>query len=145
LDIEEEEVDSWTRTCARAPETLPEPGSLFKKIDEAMAWAAVKISMERHVGFVETVYTSMGPSFAQTGKDLSEVRFVVGTGGPIINAENPGDILRAAVYGPEDMNLLKPLAPETLLDGKYILSAMGILAKLEPEAALAIMKNEIAA
>ncbi len=143
LGIGAEDVGEWLEVCARAPETLPEPGSLFKKIDEAMAGAAIKLSMERHVGFVETVYTSMGPSFAQTGKDLSDVRFIIGTGGPVINAENPRGVLRAAVYGPEDTNLLKPLAPEILLDRKYILSALGILAKLEPLAALEIMKSEI--
>ncbi|UQZ88148.1 DNA mismatch repair protein MutL [Deltaproteobacteria bacterium Smac51] len=143
LDIDEREVEAWISTCSANPEILPEAKSLAKRIDEAMARAAVKISMERHVGSVEAVFTSTGQSFAQTGKDLSEVRYLIGTGGPIIHAADPDYVLKAAVYEPSDMNLLKPLAPKTLVDKKYILSAMGTLSRIEPETALAIMKEEI--
>lgn len=144
VDTQEDEVENWLATCARTPEILPKSGSLAKRIDETMAHAAVEISMSRHVGFVETVFTSTGQSFAQTGKDLSGVRWLIGTGGPIISADDPDYVLRAAVYAPSDVNLLKPLAPETLVDKKYILSAMGSLSRLSPQAALAIMKKEIA-
>ncbi|MDL2226736.1 glutamate mutase L [Deltaproteobacteria bacterium OttesenSCG-928-M10] len=139
------EVEDWLETCRLTPGFVPEDGGLAKRIDEEMAAAAVRLSMARHCGYVEEVFTSLGRAFAQTGKDLGGVPYVVGTGGPIINAVDPAYVLAGAVYVPSDMNLLKPLSPKFLLDGKYILSAMGLLARSEPEAALYIMKEEIAA
>lgn len=140
-----EEVEDWLETCRHTPGFVPEAGCPAKRIDEEMAGAAVRLSMARHCGYTEEVFTSLGRSFAQTGKDLGNVPYVIGTGGPIINAADPAHMLAGAVYTPRDMNLLKPLSPKFLLDRKYILSAMGLLARSEPEAALYIMKEEIAA
>lgn len=70
--------------------------------------------------------------------------YVLGTGGPIIHAADPARVLGAAAFSPADMFLLKPRAPKALVDRKYILSAMGLLSRLQPGAALAIMKKEIA-
>lgn len=141
--LAEEEVEAWVATCRVSPDVLPETSSTSKVIDEVMAAMAVKISMERHCGFVEEVFTSSGRSWAQTGKDLSNVGYVIGTGGPIINASDPERILSEAVYTPADLNLLKPIQPRLRVDHKYILSAMGSLARVEPETALHIMMEEL--
>ena len=137
------DLGQWLESCRLDPGALPPAGSLQKKMDEALAALAVKISMERHCGSVETVFTAQGPGLVQTGKDLSRVARLIGTGGPIINSSDPAAVLKGAVYGPEDLNLLKPLSPELLVDRKYILSALGSLSRFEPEAALSIMLDEL--
>lgn len=145
LGIEGNEVEAWALNCAQHLDLVPEAASLGQRIDQALAAEAVRLSMARHCGHLETVYTIDGPSFVQTGKDLSEVLYVIGTGGPIINSPDPGLTLEGALRGPEDIDLLKPVAPKLLVDRKYILSAMGLLSQLEPEAALGLMMAELPA
>jgi uncharacterized protein (TIGR01319 family) len=79
----------------------------------------------------------------QTGKDLTGVKYVIGTGGAIINADAPQDILQAAIYSPQDTNLLKPQNPQLLLDRDYCLAAMGLLARKFPGLALKMMKQTL--
>lgn len=143
LGIDENEVEAWALNCGQHLDLVPEAASLGQRIDQELAAEAVRLSMARHCGRLETVYTIEGPSFVQTGKDLSEVLYVIGTGGPIINS--PALTLKGALRGPEDIDLLKPVAPKLLVDRKYILSAMGLLSQLEPEAALALMMAELPA
>lgn len=142
--VAESEVESWLSVCRADPGVLPEPSSVGRLIDGEMAAMAVNISMKRHCGFLEPVYTLAGRSWAQTGKDLTNVRYVIGTGGPIINAADPDRILGEAVRQPADLDLLKPVEPRLRVDRKYILSAMGLLARVEPETALHIMMTELA-
>lgn len=111
------------------------------KFDEAMAKVATEIAMERHVGTIESVYSPMGVVFAQTGKDLLEVKYFIGTGGVLVHSSNPGDILKAGAFDPNNPTYLKPQKPEYLLDKTYILSAMGLLAEHHPDIAVRIMKK----
>ena len=145
LGLECEKVTDWLEVCRLTPEVLPATGTTEREIDEFLASEAVRLSLARHVGFVETVFTVQGQAFAQTGKDLSSTGLVIGTGGPIINSQNPARVLAGAIWKPSDVNLLKPLSPKLAVDHKYIMSAMGLLSRLDPEAALAILKEEITA
>lgn len=113
------------------------------EFDEALSMAATEISMERHSGVLETVYTPMGAVFMQTGKDLSNVKNLIGTGGVIVHSENPSRILKAALSDPDNITSLKPVKPKLLLDKDYILSAMGLMARDYPDTALRIMKKYI--
>ena len=111
------------------------------RFDEAMAKAATELAMTRHCGILECVYTPMGTMFNQSGKDLTDTPYVIGTGGVIIHSLNPGNILRAGVFNSEDPIHLKPMDPKFLIDQTYILSAMGLLAQEYPNIAIRIMKK----
>jgi uncharacterized protein (TIGR01319 family) len=110
-------------------------------VDTLLARAAVETSFERHVGRVETVYGPQGEMLVQIGKDLSDVRTVIGTGGPVIRGSAPAEILSGVLAESENGNLLKPRKADFYLDQNYIMYAMGLLARTEPKAALAIMKK----
>lgn len=109
--------------------------------DEAMAKIAVEMSMERHVGIVESVYTPMGVVFSQVGKDLLTVKYFIGTGGILVHSKNPVDILKAGAFDEANPVYLKPEHPSYLLDKTYIMSAMGLLAEDYPDVAVRIMKK----
>ena len=141
--VAREELLSWAECCGANPESLPEAGSCCQKIDETLAAFAVKISAARHCGSTEVTYTSSGEMTLQTGKDLTGVKSIVGTGGVIINSSNPAKMMGNALYSPQDLNLLKPISARFLLDRKGILTAMGLLGSLLPECALHIMKEEL--
>jgi len=111
------------------------------KFDEAMAKVATELALERHVGTVESLYSPMGVVFTQVGKDLLEVKHLIGTGGVLVHSENPGAILKAGCFNMENPTFLKPQNPKFLLDKTYILSAMGLLAEEKPDMAVRIMKK----
>ena len=111
------------------------------RFDEAMAKAATELAMTRHCDVLECVYTPMGTMFNQSGKDLTETPYVIGTGGVIIHSLNPKDILKAGNFNEEDPIRLKPIAPKFLVDKTYILSSMGLLAQEYPNTAIRIMKK----
>lgn len=105
-------------------------------LDVALAQAAVRLSVERHAGTVETVYTAMGAATMQRGKDLSSIDVAIGTGGPLAHASRPEAILEAALADPSRPESLRPKRPRLMLDSHYLLYAVGLLAECEPEAAL---------
>ena len=114
---------------------------LSKEFDEAMAKVATELSMERHCGYVEPLYSPMGVIFSQYGKDLMDIKYMIGTGGVLVHSDNPQPILKAGSFSKENLNSLKPKYPKYLLDEKYILSAMGLLSEEMPNTAVRIMKK----
>lgn len=113
------------------------------EFDEAIAKVCADISMKRHAGIVEPIYSPMGMMYSQTGKDLMELPYILGTGGVIVNSKNPDKILEASLFTMEDPTSLKPRHPKFLLDKMYILSAMGLLAMINPNMAVRMLKKYI--
>jgi uncharacterized protein (TIGR01319 family) len=113
------------------------------EFDEAIAKVCADISMKRHAGFVEPIYSPMGMMYSQEGKDLMELPYVLGTGGVIINSNNPKSILEASAFTMEDPTSLKPRHPQYLLDKEYIMSAMGLLTTIDKNMAVRMLKKYI--
>jgi len=111
--------------------------------DEAVAKVCVDLSMERHSGKIESQYTPNGMMFYQEGKDLQNISYILGTGGVLVNSENPKDVLEVGLYKEENSMSLKPRNPKFLLDKEYILSAMGLLSMIDGDQALRILKEHI--
>ena len=103
---------------------------------------AVKTAVDRHVGRLECRMTMNGETWFQRGKDLTELKLVLGAGGPLAFSADPLYVLRGAA-GSEDPSVLKPKEPRYLLDKRYILFAVGLLSLSEPEKALRIFKKYV--
>jgi len=142
VGVSEEDVTNWLATCKTSPDVVPKQGSPGKRIDDELAAMAVEIASNRHCGIFETTYTPFGETLLQTGKDLSGVQCIIGSGGAVINSANAEYILKKAIYAKEFYNILKPKAAKILLDEKNIFAAMGLLSKISPDVALRIMKRE---
>ena len=125
--------DPW-----RIPQTAEEA-----KFDVAMGRIAVGLAVDRHVGTIEVVYTPFGASYVQNGKDLTPLAVVIGTGGVLLHHSDPLEILRGAVFNPQEPTILKPQDPSFYLDKEYILAAMGLLREVSPQVALRMMKKYI--
>ena len=102
---------------------------------------AVEVAVTQHVGWLEKIYGPTGEMLIQYGKDLTGVRTVIGTGGPVIFSSNPREIMEGALFQPENPLVLKPRNPTLYLDEQYILYAVGLLAQTEPEKALLLAKK----
>ena len=109
--------------------------------DAMLASVAVDVAMDRHAGTIQILYGPMGEMAVQRGKDLTEVKQVIGTGGPLVFSPDPRKILEKVLYQESTPHILKPKSPRFYLDTKYILYAAGLLVPSEPGAALALMKR----
>ena len=113
------------------------------RLDYALASLAVDTAVSRHAGTLEETYTMMGQTFVQTGKDLSAVKQIVVTGGSLIHTARTAEIAAHAMYDPAQPMSLRPREARILIDRRYILAAMGLLATHFPKAALTMMKKEL--
>ena len=99
--------------------------------------------MARHVGKLEEIYSPLGTMYAQIGKDLSQIEYVIGTGGILVNSKNPVKIMEKVKGDMHKYLELRPQHPTFLLDADYIFAAMGLLSEENPLLALKIMKKHL--
>jgi uncharacterized protein (TIGR01319 family) len=114
----------------RLPETEDE-----KMCHRLLTCLTVATAMERHAGKIEIVYTPTGERLVQHGKDLTNVKTVIGTGGPIVFSENRVEVMRHCVFREDRPFALKPKNPAYYIDEQYILYAVGLLSQVAPEKA----------
>jgi len=112
-----------------------------EEFDKAIAKICCDVSMSRHVGHVEVVHTPMGDMYYQTGKDLTDLKYVIGTGGVLINNPDSKKILKQVNKKSDKKLELRPANPSILIDRSYILAAMGLLSQKYPKVALKLMKQ----
>lgn len=109
--------------------------------DEVIAKNCVKTAVRRHCGTVRQSYLNGHPVMVQSGKDLRKIKWVIGTGGVIINSPAPDEILKCAVINERD--LLAPQNPRFSFDREYLFSAMGLLSTIYPEVAYEILIDNL--
>ncbi|KFZ27263.1 MAG: hypothetical protein KQ78_00491 [Candidatus Izimaplasma bacterium HR2] len=112
-----------------------------EEFDKAIAKICCDVSMSRHVGHVEVVHTPLGDMYYQTGKDLSDIKYVIGTGGVLISNSDAKIILKQVNKKSNRALELRPNNPSYLIDKSYILSSMGLLSQKHPRIALKLMKQ----
>lgn len=142
LNIDEYDLEGEFRKRYENTSFLPEEEKdvLF---DEAMAKVCADISMKRHAGVVEEIYSPLGTIHSQTGKDLMELPYIIGTGGVLVNSKDPANILEASKFTMDDPSSLKPRNPKFMIDKEYILSAMGLLSMVDKNMAVRMLKKYI--
>jgi uncharacterized protein (TIGR01319 family) len=122
--------------------TLPE-NETESDFDMTLASVAMDIAMERHAGKLDVIYSATGKMLVQHGKNLTDVKCVIGTGGPIVFCRDPRRVLEKASFSEEKPNDLKPKNPGFYLDERYILYAAGLLAEVDAGKALGLMKKYV--
>jgi uncharacterized protein (TIGR01319 family) len=124
------------------PSKLPEDDLEFE-LDSLLAGVAVDIAGGRHCGQLKVIPGPSGELIVQKGKDLSAIRCVIGTGGPIVFARDPGAILKNILFRADSPDMLRPKEAALYIDSTYALYAMGLLSQQEPDKALRIMKKVV--
>ncbi len=114
-----------------------------KHLDEVLTGIAVKASTRRHAGRIEHIH-SANCKLLQVGKNITTVKSIIGTGGPIIHNKDPKKILSSVLKrGKKEENFLLPTVSKFYLDEQYILYSMGLLREVDPNIALRILKKEL--
>ena len=131
-------IDRWHESHEALPET-----ELEAEVDRFLANNAVRISARRHAGHIEpTVGSSI--RYVQYGKDLTGVRTVIGTGGPLVFSGYGKELLRGVLRDPErEPMILLPSDARFLLDEDYIFFAAGLLREIDEEAAYDILLKSL--
>jgi uncharacterized protein (TIGR01319 family) len=114
-------------------------------IDLALARCAVEVAVERHAGSLKEVWGPYGVAKVQHGKDLTELRNLIGTGGIFCYNPFARKVLETALYDEKNPLSLKPRNPDFYIDYGYILYGIGLLSEVDPLAALRIAKKYIVA
>ncbi len=136
----EHDIQTSLKRRAENVDFIPKTKS-EEDFDEAIAKICCDMSISRHVGHVEVVHTPLGEMYYQTGKDLTDLKYVIGTGGVLINHGDAKKILKQVNKKSDKKLELRPANPSILIDKSYILAAMGILSQKYPKIALKLMKQ----
>ena len=111
--------------------------------DAVLARIAADLAIERHVGRREPYYSSGGTVFLQTGKDLTEIATLIGTGGVFTYNPYADRILTGGLRHHDRYDVLRPASPSIVIDRDYTLYAVGLLADSHPAVALKIFQDHV--
>ena len=141
LSITESELRASIEKRIKNIEFLPD-SELESEIDDAIAKTAVRTAVRRHAGRIAPSFERKG-KFVQSGKNLTGITTVIGTGGILVYNHDPVAILNEVMEKKIDKHILLPKQVEILLDTDYVLFSAGLLREIDEEAALAIMRSSI--
>ncbi len=114
------------------------------RFTERLTKEAVLKAVERHAGKIRSLYTLSGKKLVAEGKDLTQVKYIIGTGGALTRLPNRISIMEEiAKYNTSGSMLFPTRAARILVDNDYILASLGVLSKEYPEAALQLAKNSL--
>ena len=137
-----EQIEQGDQTRITTTGYLPDTPD-EQRIDQELAGQAVGVSVRRHAGHVEHVWTT-GSKQYQVGKNISEVSEIIGIGGVIVNSPDPAAILqRSALRAGESEDVLIPRELNAHIDRDYVFYAAGLLRDYDEETAMALMKASI--
>ncbi|NCC97857.1 MAG: DNA mismatch repair protein MutL, partial [Synergistales bacterium] len=114
-----------------------------RQFSERLAEEAMIMSLQRHAGTLRHLYGASGKRTIAEGKDLTEVKYIVGTGGALTRLPRHREILaKAAGYG-KGLELYPKKDAKVLVDNHYIMASLGVLSKRYPEDAVALMLSSL--
>ena len=123
---------------------IPDTPEQFK-LTQRLCLEAGLVAVERHAGAFRYIYTPRGRQTIAEGKDLSILKYIVGTGGALTRLPDHEQIMRKIADCNSNGMLLypKPGRLKLLFDNDYIMASLGVLSKTYPEAALDLMKQSL--
>ena len=114
------------------------------KLVERLTKEAVLLSTKRHAGIIRSIYGTGGKSKVAEGKDLTEVKYIVGTGGALTRLPNRVEIMKFITQYNTNKNLLFPKSDaKVLVDNNYIMASLGVLSKKYEEVSLKLMLKSL--
>ena len=142
IGISEEQLQESVQRRVKDIDFLPD-SELELQIDQNIAAYAAGAAARRHAGKWQLIHSS-NCNRMQVGKNLTEIRYVLGTGGQIVNSRDPIAILNEVLRKEgKDSNVLLPKESKFYVDYDYILYAVGLLSGQDKKLAFAVMENGI--
>jgi uncharacterized protein (TIGR01319 family) len=142
LEVPRVELANYIEQISQEVSNVPrEPWQ--SAVDAQLARLAVELAVERHVGKRERIVTHQGETWVYYGKDLTETKTLIGTGGVFIYNSHVSHILSPAVGRDHRYDVLRPKNPRLFVDSSYLLYAVGLLAQSQPDVAVRLFKKNM--
>ncbi len=114
------------------------------KFVERLTVEAVLRAVERHAGKLRYVYGPSGRSTLAEGKDLSQIKYIIGTGGALTRLPHRVEIMKLIAMDNESGMKLYPNAEaQVLVENDYIMASLGVLSTQYEEAALKLLAKSL--
>jgi uncharacterized protein (TIGR01319 family) len=108
----------------------------------ALTKKALEVAIGRHAGYLKRNYGASKQVIAY-GKDLSKIKFIIGTGGALTRLPGGEELLKDIRYNKEDLTMMPRSGAEVLLDKDYIMACAGILSRENREAAVNLLRQSL--
>jgi uncharacterized protein (TIGR01319 family) len=110
---------------------------------ERLTLEAVILSSHRHAGGFRDLFGGSGKTRMAEGKDLTSIKYIIGTGGALTRLPNRVQIMQEVAKSNRGNKLLPTAEAKILVDNHYIMASLGVLSKEYPEAALTLLKKSM--
>ena len=110
---------------------------------ERLTKEATLVSSSRHAGGFRDLYAGGGKKTLAEGKDLTSVKWIIGTGGALTRLPERHTILRSIALSNKGDKLLPNTDAKILIDNDYIMASLGVLSKENKKAAIQLMRKSL--
>lgn len=138
LAMDEETLNSIIENHVPIPKTQEQI-----EFVERLTKEAIILSAHRHAGGFRTLYGGGGKKTYAEGKDLTSIKYIVGTGGACTRLPNRVELLREITKNLLGDKLLPNSETQILIDNDYIMASLGVLSKEHQESALILLKKSL--
>lgn len=137
LNMTPEDIEKFTNSDIAIPETKE-----HKRFIERLTKEAVIVSINRHAGGYRTYFGGKTDTLA-FGKDLTGVKWLIGTGGALTRLPAREEILNSISQFNRADKLLPTAEAKILIDNDYIMASLGVLSSLNKEAAIKLLLKSL--
>ena len=137
LNMSSEDIEKFTNSDIAIPQTEE-----HKRFIERLTKEAVIVSINRHAGGYRTYFGGKSDTLA-FGKDLTAVKWIVGTGGALTRLTAREEILNSISQFNRADKLLPTAEAKILIDNNYIMASLGVLSSLNKEAAIKLLLKSL--
>jgi len=138
-EFKDEDLDAVMRSYKAIPKTPSEVKFVERLTKEATCQAIL-----RHAGQLRYIYGPTGRSTVAEGKDLTQIKYIVGTGGALTKLDARVEILKEIAKCNETGLLLLPKDyAEILIDNDYIMASLGALSLKYKEATIRLLEKSL--
>ena len=133
LEMSSEEIEEFINSDMAIPES-----EKHKRFIERLTKEAVIVSINRHAGGYRTYFGGKSQTLA-FGKDLTAVKWIIGTGGALTRLPAREKILSEIALSNKGDKLLPTAEAKILIDNDYIMASLGVLSSLYKEASIKLL------
>jgi len=112
-------------------------------LTERLTLEAFKQALDRHSGRLIKMFNAGGKVMYAEGKDLTNIKHVIATGGALTRLKNKCEIIKSVLNKKNELKLSPPRNVKIWIDEHYIMASIGVLSKKHPEAALKILQQSL--
>jgi uncharacterized protein (TIGR01319 family) len=135
--IPQPELDELIAQYSYIPTTKPE-----RKLVYELTKKCTHLALDRHVGDLRRVFTSSGQKIIPEGKDLTQVKYILLTGGSLIHLNHTEEIVHEYL-SKNPRKLLPNKHVRILRDQDYIMASIGVLSLKYPGVSVRLLRKSL--